>query len=187
MSKIPIKPIITRYRHVTAVGIRAVNADRLFPVSRQENGFSFKPEYMKLEIGDKILEVDIINAPRGSFSYDFNIGDVFFDALYALHREDGGTIKVYPVWFDEFGNCFIDENLRISYEIDDFTLQGLVKPHALEMDIPLSESAEEMVFDFLQHDTPFTLKAAKYAMKVLPEDSPVRNAIALKTGLDGIR
>lgn len=142
---------------------------------------------MKLEIGNKILEVEIINAPRGSFLYDLENGYVFFDVMYAMHSQGKGRAKIYPVWFDEEGCCSVDKGISVSSDIDVFPLKELVESNALGMQISLSESAEEMVFDFLQHDTPFTLEAAKYAMEVLSKDSPVRNAIALKTGLDGVR
>ena len=138
---------------------------------------------MKLEIEDEILEVEIMNAPRGAFLYDLETGDVFFDALYALHSQGEGRAKIYPVWFDEEGCCRVYKGIWTSTDIDDSLLKRLVESNALEMQISLSESAEEMVFNFLQHNTPFTLEAAEYALEVLPRNSLTFSLLRKKLGL----
>lgn len=49
--------IITRYRHVTAVGIRAVSADRLYPFRGRKTGFLNSKAMTQEEINNIIKEL----------------------------------------------------------------------------------------------------------------------------------
>lgn len=145
---------------------------------------------MKVLIEGKEDEYQLIQANRGCFTCYPDYGNVWFHEFFIVKAQqkkrhtDYSDIVFSTLSPNDDGDAFeISQKMVIHTHIDEELLQRIINGYSKELCVKSEIAAEIIIFDFLQHDTPFTIDAARYALRTLPLDSDVRMALALKTGL----
>lgn len=126
---------------------------------------------MKLEIDGIKREVQIIQAPQGSFCYDEDglINFPLFVAICEPTEEElsWGDVLVCPIFDGNGGYAGITVN-EVKNELWPFDLKRLIKGYAERRESDnLKEVVEEIMGMFEMHKTPISLSAREYVSDVM--------------------
>ena len=126
---------------------------------------------MKLEIDGIKREVQIIQAPQGSFCYD-DEGIINFPLFVAIcepteEELSWGEVLVCPIFDVNGGYATITVN-EVKNELWPFDLKRLIKGYAERRESDnLKEVAEEVMGMFEMHKTPISLNAREFVSDIM--------------------
>ena len=126
---------------------------------------------MKLEINGIKREVQIIQAPQGSFCYD-DTGIINFPLFVAIcepteEELSWGDVLVCPIFDGNGGYAGITVN-EVKNELWPFDLKRLIRGYAERRESDnLKEAVEDIMGMFEMHKTPISLSVREYVNDVM--------------------